>query len=69
MMPRICLPTFARSAFQPSALARLSRLVERFFSKLKHFLRVATRYDKLAENFLDMVQLAVFGCALMSSTT
>lgn len=26
--------------------------------KLKHFRRVATRYDKLAVNFLAMVQLA-----------
>ncbi len=33
-------------------------LVERFFSKLKHFRRVATRYDRLAENLLAMVQLA-----------
>ncbi len=33
-------------------------LLERFFSKLKHFPRVATRYDKLAANFLGMVQLA-----------
>jgi transposase len=31
--------------------------MERFFSKLKHFRRVATR-DKLAENFLTMIQLA-----------
>ncbi|MDB5503155.1 MAG: transposase [Tardiphaga sp.] len=27
-------------------------------SKLKHFRRVATRYDKLAANFIAMVQLA-----------
>ncbi|RSU65018.1 IS5/IS1182 family transposase, partial [Sphingomonas sp. S-NIH.Pt3_0716] len=27
-------------------------------SKLKHFRRVATRYDKLAANFLAMIQLA-----------
>lgn len=33
-------------------------LTERFFSKLKHFRRVAARYDKLAANFLAMVQLA-----------
>lgn len=33
-------------------------LIERFFSKLKHFRRVATRYDKLAANFLAMIQLA-----------
>ena len=40
------------------ALYRERNQVERFFSKLKHFRRVATRYDKLAENFLAMVQLA-----------
>jgi hypothetical protein len=33
-------------------------LIERFFSKLKHFRRVATCYDKLAANFLAMVRLA-----------
>jgi transposase len=33
-------------------------LVERFFNKLKHFRAVATRYDKLATNFLAGVQLA-----------
>ena len=27
-------------------------LVERFFNKIKHFRAVATRYDKLARNFL-----------------
>ncbi|UZK67719.1 IS5 family transposase [Sphingomonas sp. M1-B02] len=40
------------------ALYRERNLVKRFFSKLKHFRRIATRYDKLAENFLAMVQLA-----------
>ena len=39
-------------------LYRERNLVERFFNKLKHFRRVATRYDKLAANFLAMVQLA-----------
>jgi transposase len=39
-------------------LYRERNLIERFLSKLKHFRRVATRYDKLAENFLAMVQLA-----------
>lgn len=38
-------------------LYRERNLIERFFSKLKHFRRVATRYDKIAENFLAMVQL------------
>jgi len=37
---------------------RERNLIERFFSKLKHFRRVATRYDKFAANFLAMVQLA-----------
>lgn len=39
-------------------LYRERNLVERCISKLKQFRRVATRYDKLAENFLAMVQLA-----------
>ena len=39
-------------------LYRERNLIERFFSKLKHLRRVATRYDKLAENFLAMIQLA-----------
>jgi hypothetical protein len=44
----------------PPALtfARERNLIERFFSRLKHFRRVATRHDKLAANFLGMVQLA-----------
>lgn len=33
-------------------------LIERFFCKLKHFRRVATRYDKLLANFLGFVKLA-----------
>lgn len=37
-------------------------LIERFFNKLKHFRAVATRYDKLAGNFLAGVQLA---CAMI----
>ena len=37
---------------------RQRNLVERFFCKLKHFRRVATRYDKLARNFLAAVIIA-----------
>ena len=33
-------------------------LVERMFGYLKHFRRVATRYDKTARSFLSFVQLA-----------
>jgi len=40
------------------ALYRQRNLVERFFNKLKHFRRVATRFDKLARNFLAAVLLA-----------
>jgi transposase len=33
-------------------------VIERFFNKLKHFRRVATRYDKLLANFMGFVKLA-----------
>jgi len=36
---------------------RARSLVERFFNKIKHCRRVATRYDKLAANYLAFVQL------------
>ncbi len=40
-------------------LYRDRNLVERFFNnKLKHFRAVATRYDKLAENYLESIKLA-----------
>ncbi len=39
-------------------LYRARNLVERFFSKIKHFRRIATRYDKLAENYMAMIKLA-----------
>lgn len=32
--------------------------IERFFSKIKHSRRIATRYDKLASSLLGFVQLA-----------
>ena len=58
-MPNI--PAKANRKWKPcfsKVLYRERNLVERFFSKLKHFRRIATRYDKLAENFLAMVKLA-----------
>jgi transposase len=33
-------------------------LVERFINRIKHYRRVATRYEKLARNFLGFVQVA-----------
>ena len=55
------MPPKSNRKWKPCFSKRLYRernLIERFFSKLKHFRRVATRYDKLADNFLAMVQLA-----------
>jgi len=37
---------------------RCRNLVERFFSKLKHFRAVATRFEKHSENYLALVKLA-----------
>lgn len=39
-------------------LYRTRNIVERFFSRIKHFRRVATRYDKLAGNYLAFASLA-----------
>ena len=55
------IPPKRNRRWKPCFSKRLYRernLIERFFSKLKHFRRIATRYDKLAANFLAMVQLA-----------
>src|SRR3546814_8666802 len=34
-----------------SHLYKERNLIERFFNKIKHFRRIATRYDKLARNY------------------
>jgi transposase len=39
-------------------LYRARNLVERFFNKIRQCRRVATRYDKLAANYLAFIQLA-----------
>ena len=52
MPNRVNVPIF--SAF----LYRYRNLVERFFSKLKHFRAVATRFEKHAANYLALVKLA-----------
>ncbi len=39
-------------------LYKARNLVERFYNRIKQFRRVATRYNKLAENFLAAVKLA-----------
>ncbi len=39
-------------------------LVERFFLKLKQFMRVATHYNKLASSFLAFIYLTVIAILL-----
>ena len=39
-------------------LYRLRNRVERFFNKLKQFRCIATRYEKLAANYLAMIKNA-----------
>ena len=40
------------------ALYRQRKLVERFFTKLRHFRRIATRYEKTARSYLAAVLIA-----------
>jgi putative transposase len=53
-------PTASRAIRRPCdfALYRERNLIERFFNKLKQYRAIATRYDKLARNFLAGVHLA-----------
>lgn len=39
-------------------LYRERNRIERFFNRIKHFRRIATRYEKHAENYLAMIKLA-----------
>ncbi len=43
--------------FSPTLYRQRNR-VERFFNRLKHCRRIATRYEKLAANYLAMIKLA-----------
>ena len=45
--------------------------IERIFNRLKHFRRIATRYDKLARNHLAAIALiaAWLWCRSVESTT
>jgi transposase len=55
------IPSTRQRVIHRSADQRIYRrrnLVERFFCKLKHFRRIATRFDKLARNFVGAVALA-----------
>ena len=55
------IPSLSRRLVHRSvdhAIYRRRNLVERLFNKLKHFRRIATRFDKLARNYLAAVSLA-----------
>src|SRR5947209_96142 len=46
-----------KPCFRP-VLYRAHNRIERFFNRIKHFRRLATRYEKHAANFLAMLKLA-----------
>jgi transposase len=55
------IPTQRDRRVQRAVNAKLYRqrnLIERCFNKLKHFRRIATRFEKLARNYLAAVLLA-----------
>lgn len=55
------IPPMPHRRRQPSfspVLDRARHRVERFFNRIKHFRRIATRYEKHAANFLAMLKLA-----------
>jgi transposase len=51
-------PTHKSKAAYDEERYRHRNVIERFFLAIKNFRRVATRYDKLPENFLSFVYLA-----------
>jgi transposase len=42
---------------EQGAIYKHRNLVERFFCRIKHFRRIATRYEKLAERFASFICL------------
>ncbi len=50
-----------KNCFSP-VLYRQRNAIERMFGRLKDFRRIATRYDRLAQNFLAAVYLAAIVC-------
>jgi len=57
-----CNPTRKRPIPYDFEAYKARNLIERCFNKLKHFRRVATRYDRRAIHFLSFVQIA---CAMI----
>lgn len=52
------MPLRTRPPALSSYLYKLRNLVERFFSKIKHYRAVATRYQKHPKNYLAVIKLA-----------
>ena len=50
---------YSRQGSCSAKLYRHRHQIENFFQKLKHYRRVATRYDKLGETFMGLVCLAI----------
>jgi len=53
-----CNPTRKRLIPYNFELYKLRNRIERCFNKLKHFRRIATRYDRRAAYFLAFIQIA-----------
>jgi transposase len=59
------IPPKTNRRFKPPVspvLYRARNAIERMFGRLKDFRRIATRYDKLATNFLAAVHLTAAVC-------
>jgi transposase len=52
------MPNRNRHPAFSAKLYKLRNVVERFFSKLKHYRAIATRYQKHPENYLALIKLA-----------
>lgn len=57
-----CNPTRKQPIPYDFEAYKARNLIERCFNKLKHFRRIATRYDRRAVHFLSFIQLA---CAIL----
>lgn len=53
-----CNPTLKRLISYDFETYKARNMIERCLSKLKHFRRIATRYDRRAVNFLSFIQIA-----------
>ena len=57
-IPDKVIRTESTAIVSPRPFTESASHVERFFNKIKHFRRVATRFEKHAENYLAMIKLA-----------